>query len=78
MTVPANTADPVLVLEACPRERSGGSIVAALRDVGHMACPRGFDGSYEDAYRFLAETGRYRLVGDHGSPVTVQPAARDG
>jgi hypothetical protein len=74
MTGPADaSSDPVFVLEGRLRDRSGGSMIVALRDVWHMACRRNFTGSYEDAHHLLAATGRYRLAGDLDAPLMIRP-----
>jgi len=74
MTGPADASSgPVFVLEGRLRERSGGSMIVALRDVWHMACRRNFTGSYEDAHHLLAATGRYRLAGDLDAPLMIRP-----
>ena len=49
-------------------------MIAALRDVWHMACRRSFTGSYENARRLLTATGRYHLAGDLANPMTIRPA----
>ncbi len=75
MTGPADAiSDPVFVRESCLRERSGGSMTAALRDVEHMACRRSFMGNYEDAGHLLTATGRYQLAGEWGDPMMIRPA----
>lgn len=74
MAAPVDTvSDPVFVLEGCLRERSGGSMTAALRDIWHMAKRKGFAGSYQDAFRFLINSGKYRLMAGIGEPVMVRP-----
>lgn len=79
MSSPADTAsNPASVLEARLRDRSGGSMMAALRDVWQMACRRCcFAGSYQDAGRILAGTGRYRLEADAGGPLMVRQTRQD-
>jgi hypothetical protein len=76
MAAPVDTVpDPVFVLEGCLRDRSSGTMVASLRDVWRMAKAKSFAGSYQDAQRLLAETGRYCLFAGIGEPIMVRPKA---
>jgi len=74
MSGPADVMlDPIFVLESCLQERSGGSMIASLRDVWRMARLKSFDGSYIDALNLLASTGRYHLAAGIDEPVMIRP-----
>lgn len=48
-------------------------MIAALRDIWHMAKQKGFARSYQDAYQLLIDSGKYRLMAGIGEPVMVRP-----
>ncbi len=66
-------SDPVFVLERCLRDRSKGSMIASLRDIWLMARRKGYEGSYQDAFDLLSESGRYQLDSGINEPVMVRP-----
>ena len=48
-------------------------MIAALRDIWHMAKRKGFARSYQDAYQLLINSGRYVLAAGINEPVMVRP-----
>ena len=48
-------------------------MIAALRDIWHMAKQKGFARSYQDAYQLLIDSGKYRLMAGINEPVMVRP-----
>lgn len=68
-------SDPVTLLTDCLRERSGGTMIASMRDVWHMAKSRGLTLTWHQAVEAIADDGNFRIVSNSGQPMMVRPLA---